>query len=74
MLDDPKAQLSDIESVFHLLVGQVSGSLSGLDASAYHQLLLTFLVGIGLIRHSFWLFLAIIQVNIEALFLPSVSR
>jgi hypothetical protein len=72
--DDRKAQLSDIESGFHSLVGQISGRLSGLDTSAYHQPLLTLLVGTGLILHSCRLFLSIIRVKIEALFLLFVRK
>ncbi|CZR70164.1 uncharacterized protein PAC_20065 [Phialocephala subalpina] len=67
--DDWKAPLSDIESSFHSIVGQVSRRLLGLNGSAYYQPLVTLFIGIGLILHSFWLFLSIFQVKIEALLL-----
>jgi len=64
---DEKAQLSDIESSFRSIVGQASRRLLGLDGSAYYQPLLTLLIGIGIILHSFWLFLRIFEVKIKAL-------
>ncbi|RFU27629.1 hypothetical protein B7463_g8720, partial [Scytalidium lignicola] len=67
--NDREDQLSDIESGLHSIVGQISGRLSGLGASAYHEPLLTLLVGVGLILHSFRLFLPIFQAKVEALLL-----
>ncbi|RDW57064.1 hypothetical protein BP6252_13879 [Coleophoma cylindrospora] len=64
-----KGQLSDIETELYAVVARISGRLSGLEGSAYYQQLLTLLVGIGLILHSFWLFLLIFHANLGTLFL-----
>jgi hypothetical protein len=74
MLDGLNTQLSDIESSFHSIAGEISGIILGLGGSAFHQSLLTLLVGIGLILHSFWLFLSIFYVEIEAIPLLSVRN
>lgn len=73
VVEGPEDHVHDMESDFHLIIEHLSHKIKDMSTSAYHQPLLTLLVGMGLALHGVRGFVLVLQVDMEAR-LPSIVR